>query len=113
MFGGLSPPTSLSDLNCSNSSAVSNSSKRSLDAIMAAASPSTSRAMPQSPAKADAAIFDPCVLINPPLSPAVAASMSPLEKASMKDKLQKDLEWTQLMLQQRLVFLKQQHQKTP
>jgi hypothetical protein len=76
-------------------------------------SPSTSRAMPQSPAKADAAIFDPCVLINPPLSPAVAASMSPLEKASMKDKLQKDLEWTQLMLQQRLVFLKQQHQKMP
>ncbi len=67
--------------------------------------------MPQSPAAAEAN-FDPSVLINPPLSPAAAASLSPVEKISMKQKLQKDLEWTQLMLQQRLLFLKQQ-QQTP
>lgn len=112
MVGGLSPQTSHADLDRSSSSIVSNSSKRSLDAIMAASSLSASCAMPLSPA-ATATNFDPSLLFNPPLSPAAAASLSPLEKVSMKQKLEKDLEWTQLMLQQRLLFLKQQQQKTP
>jgi hypothetical protein len=112
MVGGLSPQTSHADLDRSSSSVVSYSSKRSLDAIMTASSLSTSCALPLSPAAA-ATDFDPSVLFNPPLSPAAAASLSPLERVSMKQKLEKDLEWTQLMLQQRLLFLKQQQQKTP
>jgi hypothetical protein len=109
----LSPQVSPSDLdrsgNTSSVSSVGSSSKRSLDALMAASSPSTAGAIPQSPAAA-ASLFDPSVLLNPPLSPAAAASLSPVEKVSLKQKLQKDLEWTQLMLQQRLLFLKQQQQ---
>jgi hypothetical protein len=109
----LSPQASPSDLNRSSSSSVfssnSSSSKRALDAIMAASSPSATRLLPQSPSAA-AIHFDPSMLLNPPLSPAAAASLSPVEKLSLKQKLQKDLEWTQLMLQQRMLFLKQQQQ---
>jgi len=85
------------------------SSKRALDALMAASYPSTTSLQPKWPA-ASATLFDPSLLLNPPLSPAAAASLSPVEKVSLKQKLQKDLKWTQLMLQQRLLFLKQQQQ---
>jgi hypothetical protein len=106
-----SPEASPSNLNHSSISNASNSSssssKRSLDAIMAATSSSMTRTVPQTPA-ASACVFDPSILLNPPLTPSAAANLSPVEKVSLKQKLQKDLEWTQLMLQQRLMFLKQQ-----
>jgi hypothetical protein len=112
----LSPQASPSDLdrsgNTSNVSGGGSSSKRSLDALLTASSPSTAPTMAMSPVAA-ASLFDCSVLLNPPLSPAAAASLSPVEKVSLKQKLQKDLEWTQLMLQQRLLFLKQQQQQAP
>jgi hypothetical protein len=94
------------------SSSFVGSSKRSLDTLMTASSILTTRITSQS-ADATPTLFDPFVLLNPPLSPAAAASLSPVEKVSLKQKLQKDLEWTQLMLHQRMLFLKQQHQQTP
>jgi hypothetical protein len=111
MVGGGSSQSSPGDLNRSGSSFLGNS-KRSLDSVMATSSPSATRTPPQS-AEATTTVFNPSVLLNPPLSPAAAASLSPVEKISLKQKLQKDLEWTQLMLHQRMLFLKEQHQQAP